>query len=430
MTNPYISPKFRAFLWLWRTVLVLGMPAILGYLWRRSRRDPDYFRHLRERFGFHRRRSRRHIWIHAVSLGELRSAEPLIRSFLDDGYAIVTTHFTPAGRRAAYAMFQREIASGQLAAVWVPFDLSLTFRGFFKAFRPQVGLVMEVEMWPGMIAACAAQRIPLVLCNGQYPTRSFERDTKRFLSRRDLVSGFAGVMVKDTVQANRFTDLGQECVAVTGEMRFEIQLKTNQVEAAASHRALLAKRPTVTFASVVAGEDGAFISSIKASGVRAVYVPRAPERFDETYALLSEAGLRVIRRSAVLGPNLETSDDLTGEWDVMLGDSLGEMAYYLGLCDQTVIGGGFVPQGSHNIIEALILRKPVIVGPYIWTIEFPAQAALSAGVVRQCHAEDLHMMLSEVPPTDPIKDFLADQMGSVAKTRAALASFGIDLEPL
>ena len=429
MTNPHISPKFRAFLWLWRLILVLGMPAIITYLWHRGRRDPDYFRHLRERFGIHKRRSDGHIWIHAVSLGELRSAEPLIRSFLDDGYSIVTTHFTPAGRRAAHASFPAEIASGQLSAVWVPFDLALAFRGFFKAFRPQVGLVMEVEIWPGMIAACAARNIPLVLCNGQYPTRSFERDSKRFLSRRDFVSGFAGVLVKDAVQANRFSDLGQKCAAVTGEMRFEIQLRADHVKSAVAQRSLLAGRPTVTFASVVVGEDEVFISSIKASGVRAVYVPRAPERFDETFALLSEAGLRVMRRSTALGPELDAPDSFARDWDVLLGDSLGEMGYYLGLCDQAVIGGGFVPQGSHNIIEALILRKPVIVGPYIWTIEFPVHAALSAGVARQCTADDLHLALTDIPSPEQIEAFLAGQMGSVDKTRAALARFGIDLKP-
>lgn len=427
-----VSGKLRVFLILWRLIWFVGMPLALLYLWHRGRRDPEYRSHLHERFGVHPKQDRRHIWIHAVSLGELRSAEPLIRDYLAQGYAVVTTHFTPAGRRGAARAFADDIAAGQLSAVWVPFDYGLAYRRFFKAFQPQLGLVMEVEIWPGMIMAAARAGVPLVLCNGQYPTRSHDKDRGKWVSRRDLVPHFAGALVKNDLQADRFTQLGQRHVAITGEMRFEIPPDPAQVEAAQAFIAQHPARCTTTFASVVAGEDDLFIAAIQGSGTRAIYVPRAPERFDETYERLRAAGLKVIRRSTALGPDLRPSAPLDPEWDILLGDSLGEMTFYLSLGACAVIGGGYVPKGSHNIIEPLTLGKPVIVGPHIWTIEFPATQALRAGVARQIAPQDLTKALGAAP--DPsavhdIADFLDQYGGSTAKTQAALAQFGITLTP-
>jgi 3-deoxy-D-manno-octulosonic-acid transferase len=425
MIKPFKSAKVRLALILWRVFWFVGMPGVLFYLWRRARADSEYGRHLRERFGWHTRRDHPHVWVHAVSFGELRSAEPVIRALLADGHRVVTTHFTPAGRRACHQVFAAEIASGHVSAVWVPFDYGLAFRRFFKAFQPRYGLVMEVEMWPGMIAASARQGVPLFLCNGQYPSQSFAKDAGKFLSRRDIVSGFAGVMVKNDVQAERFKRLGQTNVAITGEMRFEMPINAVHLAMAKAHRGGFDPRPITTFASVVEGEDALFIAAIKNAGQRTVYVPRAPERFDESYDLLKATGLKVLRRSDLLGPTLETTDQWPQDWDILLGDSMGEMTYYLGLADRAVIGGGFVPKGSHNIIEPLALGVPVIVGPHIWTIEFPAVEAIAAGVAQQVTAEGLADALVAPTPDAPINAFLAKHGGSVSKTLAALRQFGI-----
>ncbi|MGB0968754.1 MAG: 3-deoxy-D-manno-octulosonic acid transferase, partial [Halocynthiibacter sp.] len=118
-----------------------------------------------------------------------------------------------------------------------------------------------------------------------------------------------------------------------------------------------------------------------------IYVPRAPERFDETGALLSAAGLNVMKRSDVLGDALDLTADLAG-CDVLLGDSMGEMYFYLSLADQVIVGGGFHPKGAHNVIEPLAVRKPVLVGPEIWTIEYPAFEAIEAGVVQHLQTDD------------------------------------------
>ena len=427
----WLAPvKLRLFLVLWRLAWFLLMPVLLGYLLWRGRREPLYRQRLAQRFGIHARQAVPHIWIHAVSIGELRSAVPLIRAFLDRGEHVVTTHFTPAGLSEAERVFAAEIASGRLVASFVPFDYGLAFRRFFRAFQPRFGLVMEVEFWPGMIMAARRARVPLYLCNGQYPVKSFERDRARFLSPADLVPGFAGVMVKSTLQAERFRALGQANIAITGEMRFEQPIPEHQLAAARAARTTLAQgRRVITLASVVEAEDALFIDTICKilSGEGAtplfIYVPRAPQRFDTVAKQIAEAGLRSSRRSEIFDDDLAIRE--TRDIDVLVGDSLGEMYFYLALCDIAVAGGGFNPKGSHNIIEPLSLGKPVIVGPEIWTIEYPAVEAIAAGVAQQVSPEALAESLRNpaLPDADDIARFLADHAGAVEKTLAALARF-------
>lgn len=419
--------RLRIFLFVWRLSWLLLMPAALGYLYWRGRRDPLYRQRIWQRFGFARRRATDHVWVHAVSIGELRSAVPLIRALLDRGENVVTTHFTPAGLREAERVFAEERAEGRIASQWVPFDYGLAFRRFFRAFRPRYGLVMEVEFWPGMITAARRAGVPLYLCNGQYPGRSYERDKARFLSPALLVPGFNGAMVKSDLQVERFSSLGVRNIAITGEMRFEQPVPQVQLGAATRARPLIAAgRRVIALASVVEWEEDIFIRAIQdvlktvSDPPFFVFIPRAPERFDVVTAKIADAGLDAVRRSSVLDRDLRLESP--GRADLLIGDSLGEMYFYLALSDLAVVGGGFNPRGSHNIIEPLALRKPVILGPEIWTIEYPAMEAIEAGVARQVKAEELVGALSHpvIPPREKIESFLAAHSGAVDKTLKAL----------
>ena len=163
---------------LYTLFLYLLLPFIpLRLLWR-ARKQPAYLNHVGERFGRYPQRLPGAVWVHAVSLGEMRSAVPLIRALLDRGETVVCTHFTPAGRRESTRVFGPDIAAGRLAAVWVPFELAWCFRGFFRAFRPKLGLVMEVEIWPRMVFAARDAGVPLFMCNAGYPSKSVTRDAR------------------------------------------------------------------------------------------------------------------------------------------------------------------------------------------------------------------------------------------------------------
>jgi 3-deoxy-D-manno-octulosonic-acid transferase len=160
-TTPFPSLNVRIMLLLYRLIWLVCLPLIIAYLYMRGRKDHTYFKHLSERFGFHRIRHEQHIWLHAVSLGEIRSAAPLIECLLQGSRPIVTTHFTPAGRREAERLFPAAVAEGRLTACYVPFDYSPALNRYFKDFRPAYGLVMEFEAWPGMIMSSRKIGLPL-----------------------------------------------------------------------------------------------------------------------------------------------------------------------------------------------------------------------------------------------------------------------------
>lgn len=430
------------FLRLWSLIWHLSQPIVLIYLWKRGRKDALYSQHLSERFGRYRQHMPGAVWVHAVSLGEMRSAVPLIRALLDRGDRVVTSHFTPAGRREAERVFAPDIAAGRMAAVWVPFESSWAYTGFFRAFRPRAGLVMEIEIWPRMIFASRRAGVPLYMCNAQYPTKSMVRDAKTGL-RHKLMQGYAGAFVKSDLQARRFASVGVRNIHVTGELRFDQPIPPHLVAAGQALRPLLAgDRPVITFASAVEGEDDLYLDAIEAalrhpSQPFIVYVPRKPERFDEVAAMIAARGLRCLRRSLALDATFSPQSLPSPLWggdgggghpasqspDLLLGDSLGEMYFYIALSDRVVTGGGFTPHGAHNIIEPLALKRPVIVGPEIHTIEYPAVEAIAAGVcLRVETAEALTQALTDWPgPGEKaIEAFFAAHSGATEKTLAAL----------
>ncbi|MFN3723793.1 MAG: 3-deoxy-D-manno-octulosonic acid transferase [Paracoccaceae bacterium] len=432
----------RVFLLLWSAIWTFGLPLILFYLWRRGRKDPAYTAHMAERFGrYAPRNSRREfghgaVWVHAVSLGELRSAVPLIRALLDRGDSVVTTHFTPAGRGEAERVFAADIAAGRLRAVWVPLETAWAYAGFFRMFRPAYGLVMEIEIWPRMVFAARAAGVALLMCNAQYPSRALLRDSTGLRLRQAVMRGFAGALVKSELQRQRFASVGVRNIAVTGELRFDQPVPPALVSAGQAARRWIGAdaRRVITIASAIEGEDATYLHAIRAlrADVAAkglpmpliVYVPRRPERFNSVAQMLASEGFSVLRRSAF------SARFDPAEWgspqptpDILYGDSLGEMYGYLAMADQVIVGGGFNPKGAHNISEALVLGKPVITGPHTHTIEYPFAEAEAAGVaVSVPDAPALAAHLLDNPVIDPsrIAAFTAAHSDATRKTLAAI----------
>lgn len=424
MTAFQPSPKLRLALLGYAVLWWVLLPIVLLYLCLRGRKDAGYTQHLGDRFGGHVPLVRNPVWIHAVSLGEMRSATPLVRGLLAKGETVLTTHFTPAGRREAMREFAPEIAAGKVQVAWTPLEYSFAYRRFLKKFAPKYGLVMEIEVWPVMIMECRKNGTPLFMCNAQYPEKSFAKDGHGAGLRARLMGGFAGGFVKSQGQADRFAAAGMSNIHITGELRFDQPIPQAHLDAAqACRQRLTLGRPSYTLTSVVEGEDAIYIDMIKRTrGVFFAYVPRAPERFDEVAAMLVHAGLRVGRRTELLDERLALSANAP-EIDVLLGDSMGEMYFYLGLCDRAIVGGGFVPKGAHNIIEPLALRKPVVVGPHIWTIEYPATEAIAAKVCQV--TPDAAALLAEISSPTPVEDtqittFYNTHAGAVARTMAAI----------
>lgn len=381
----------------YRLLWVLLLPVVLVYLKRRGRKDSLYGQHIAERFGFYDRPLPQNpIWVHAVSLGELRSGVAFIRAAIDSGEKVLVTNFTPAGRRETERQFGVEIEAGQLAVSWVPFDMGWCHRRLIKACRPKICLPLEVEVWPAMIDATRKAGVPLFLCNAQYASKPLARDSRGLRIRQKVIARCAGAFVKSDVQKARFESVGLQNVFVTGELRFDQPIARELTDAAAKRRPEFNAngRKIITIASGVEAEESTYTQMIRTLRDQAldravpkplfVYVPRAPERFAAIAADLQDAGLSVACRSTRFGVGAEGFAAPATEWDdsidVLVGDSFGEMYFYLSLADKVVVGGGFTERGAHNIIEPLAVGKPAYVGPYTWTIEFPFVEAEAAGV--------------------------------------------------
>ncbi len=400
-----LGARLQALLTLYHIAWHLLLPVVLFFLWRRGGREPLYRRFWGERFGHTATRLQNPLWVHSASMGEIRGAAPLVRALLAAGYPVLVTTLTPAGRSAAQTLLAEDIVAGRAQVAYVPLELGWAVRRFIRQVRPRAAMMTEIDTWPVLLATVRAQGVPLCIANAQYPRQSHERDVQRWWGfRAALFTAYELVLCKSDTHARRFRAVGCPRVVVTGETRFDLPVPPQQLRAAAAlaQRATLAtasggSRPVLCFASVVVGEDAVFVSALQsvlrglaeagAARPLCVYVPRSPQRFDDTEKLLLGAGLRVARRSQVLDGQLHPCNPCDLDVvDVLLGDSLGEMYFYLALSQVVVVGGSFVDTGAHNVIEPLALKKPVMVGPSIWGIEYPGVEALAAGVLTQ-HAD-------------------------------------------
>ena len=417
--------RYRVFFWIYRCLLWAAEPLVWRYFRRRALGDARYSDHLEERRGAGDAFVA-DLWVHAVSLGEMTSAEPLVRLALAEGHQVLTTHATPAGRARAEAVFAGEIARGALAVRYAPVDRMPYWRAFFARYRPKVALVMEMEFWPAMIETARASGVPLYLSNSQLPARSLTRARWQAALFGHPAVRAAGVFAKSEMMAERFRALGVRQVKVMGETRFDMGLPEDQLAAGAALSTKLG-RPVLCLASVVAGEEEIYAKAVRAlqdapAAPLVIWVPRAPEEFEATAARLADAGFRTCRRSEVLDDALRLRGSVE-DIDILLGDSLGEMAFYIAASDAVLVGGGFTPKGTHNVIEPLAQGRPVVTGPDTRTIEFPAVEAAAAGVLTVCQAEkDLVPALRHAlaAGSEGAMTFHAAHAGASARIYAAL----------
>jgi len=452
-TPPHNVPS-RPFPPTWRLTLMIGlyealwhllMPVFLLFLWRRGQKEPLYRQFWSERWGHTPTALQRPLWVHSASMGEIRGAAPLVRALLAAGYPVIVTTLTPAGRTAAQKLLESDIAAGRAQVAYVPFEWGSAVRRFIRQVRPRAAVMTEIDTWPVLLATIRRQGVPLAMANAQYPGKSVVRDRKWGGFRAGLFQAYQLVLCKSETHAQRFRDVGCERVLIAGETRFDLPVSTQQIAAAQTlvtqWRLAVGQRPVVCFASAIVGEDEQFLQAfgqIKAGLQQAglprplfVYVPRSPQRFDTVAQMFEAGGQRVARRSRMLDAAFTpTADapDMT-DIDVLLGDSLGEMYFYLALSQVVVVGASFVPMGAHNIIEPLALKKPVMVGASIWGIEYPGVEALAAGVLQQhmdipsLSAALLHLLTQPQAYAAAIagaEAFYAEHGGATAKHMAAL----------
>jgi 3-deoxy-D-manno-octulosonic-acid transferase len=379
----------------------LALPLVLTRLWLRGRKEPGYRQHWDERLGFYSRATAAGaasaaagptLWVHAVSVGETRAAEPLVDALLAEYPAnrIILTHMTPTGRATGKALFAKH--GERLVQSYLPYDTGSMVSRFIRHFQPSVCILMETEVWPNLIAVCGARKVPVVLANARLSERSLRKATRLGSLMTDAARGITLVAAQTEADAQRVRSLGVTRVEVTGSIKFDVVVPETALAIGAALRAAIGARPVLLCASTREGEEELILSAWQAgrSALPAetllLMVPRHPQRFDEVEKMISARGLTVERRSklALDGGAMPHSVD------VLLGDSMGEMFAYYSACDIAFVGGSLMPLGGQNLIEPAALGKPVLIGQHTFNFALVTEDALAAGgAQRITDADDL-----------------------------------------
>jgi len=363
---------------LYTLAFYLLLPYVLARLAWRARRQHGYLSHLGERFGHHAGQGSvaTPLWIHAVSVGETRAAEPLVKALHAryPQHRVLLTHMTPTGRETGEALYGESVLRGYL-----PYDYPGSVARFLDHFRPRAGLVMETEIWPNLIHGCRTRGVPIYLINARLSEKSFERYRRIPRLARESLAGFTAIAAQTEEDARRLTALGAANVRVTGSIKFDVTPPPAQIALGRVLRERFgAGRPVLLAASTREGEETLLLDAIArldVSGLLTVIVPRHPQRFEEVADLVAARGLPAQRRSA--------NEVVDAGTRIVLGDSMGEMFAYYSACDVAFVGGSLLPLGGQNLIEACAVGKPVLIGPSTYNFAEATELAVQAGAAIQ-----------------------------------------------
>jgi len=379
--------------------MYLLTPVILYRLAARGLRYREYFARWRERFGFfddpHIKGS---IWVHAVSMGEVNAAMPLIdalmRRYQDTPFVITTV--TPTGSERV-----RRVWGDRVFNVYLPYDLPASIRRFLDRVRPRVAVVMETEIWPNLFFECQRQDIPVILANGRLSEKSLRGYGPIRPLARSALASTRYIAAQSITDAARLHDLGADPdrLGVVGNLKFDMALPPQLPEDANALRAHWGDaRPVWIAASTHDGEEMPVLKA-HAEVLRRfpdallLLAPRHPERFKPVVLACRSFGFATRTRN----------EDGNAEADTQcfVVDTLGELLRFYAAADVAFVGGSLVPIGGHNVLEPAALSVPVIVGPKTFNFAEITVSLIDAGAVLQIgEADELGAVVTRLL-TDP-----------------------------
>lgn len=375
----------------YNTLIYLAAPvALLLQLWR-GVHDPSYRRGFSQRLGFGPALPPGSIWVHAVSVGEVQAAEPLVRALLarHPEHTLVLTTVTPTGLARARMLF-----GTQVELRYVPIDLPGAVRRFFDRVRPCIALILETELWPNLYAECGRRDVPLVLASARISPRSVGRYRRLVSLFRETLSHGIVIAAQSEEDAARFCSIGAapERTHVIGNIKFDFQPPAD-VEARGNEwrKANAEGRPVWVAGSTHAGEEELVLDAHQAvcgahPDALLLLVPRHPNRFDEVASLLERRGEAWQRRSS--------GERVAGATRVLLGDSMGELMMFYAAADLAFVAGSLVPIGGHNLLEPASIGRAVVTGPHNFNSEGVARLLFEAGAA--CKVADAGQLASQV----------------------------------
>lgn len=396
----------------------LCMPLVLIRLWRRGAKEWGYRQHIGERLGFYRHFKEivglaPLIWIHAVSVGETRAAQPLIKGLLEayPKHRILLTHMTATGRQTGQQLFSNH--GVRVMQCYFPYDTGWMCKRFLRYFKPQLCILMETEVWPNMIHQCGRHHVPVMLANARLSERSLRRGQRFGPLLRDTASGISCVAAQSEADARRLVQFGARNVHVTGSIKFDVQPPQEMVKLGQRWHAHFGSRKVLLCASTREGEEELILDAFCQLPHRdflLLLVPRHPQRFDEVEVLIKSHGLRIQRRSTGISTPIDTTTD------IVLGDSMGEMFAYYAASDIAFIGGSLLPLGGQNLIEACALNKPVLIGPHTFNFQVITEDAIAGhAALRVANAAEMLQSAQEILNSPDLHTDMAQNAGNFSR---------------
>jgi 3-deoxy-D-manno-octulosonic-acid transferase len=375
-------------------IAYLLAPVVVGALAFRGFRDRSHWRDFSQRFGFGKTVADPSIWVHAVSVGEVQAAAPLVHALLErfPDVPLVLTTVTPTGRARAQALFKNRVD-----VRYVPIDLPGSVRRFFERVRPRLAVILETEIWPNLYNRCGRLNVPLVLASARISPRSVNRYRRLVGLFRETLSHGIFIAAQSEDDAERFRSIGANAqrTHVIGNIKFDFGYPPDIAARGHELRTLLGvHRPVWVAGSTHAKEEDVLLDAHalirqRYTNALLVLVPRHPPRFAEVAASLAARGVPYVTRTsgAVVAP----------EAQVFLLDTLGELPPFYAAGDVAFVGGSLVPIGGHNLLEPAALAEPIVAGPHNFNSADIARLLIERGAVKIVHdAAELAKVVDEL----------------------------------
>jgi 3-deoxy-D-manno-octulosonic-acid transferase len=366
-------PKF-----VYSILLYSALPFVpLKLLWR-GIKQPEYLKHWGERIGFYNLtlNNKTIIWLHCVSVGETRAAEPLVNALKSTypNHQILITHGTPTGRETSEKLFGNDVWR-----VYLPYDLPFAINGFLKHFAPKIGLIMETELWFNLISACKHREVSLLLLNARLSEKSANGYRKLGNLVINGVQSLSAIAAQTKEDAARLQTLGAQHLTIVGNLKFDVKPPADALDKGLQLKKQLVKKPVFLAASTRDGEEALILDAIKDLDLLTIIVPRHPQRFDEVAALLNQRGIDFALKTSLYNNTVEANIHAGSRPCVILGDTMGELFTYYAACDFAFIGGSLLNYGGQNLIEAATMGKPILIGEHTFNFAKATEDAVNCG---------------------------------------------------
>lgn len=338
-----------------------------------------YLERFSQRFGFGFPKIENCIWVHAVSVGEVQAAAPLIRALQAQfpNQVLLVTTVTPTGAERVEALFGNSVMHS-----YIPFEFPNAIASFFNSIKPRVAMIMETEIWPNLYRGCGTREVPLILVSARISPKSIPGYRKLLPLIRETLSHGIIIAAQSQADADRFLELGAspERTWVTGNIKFDVEPDPdNAAKGVVLRDRLFGERPIWIAASTHEGEEEQVLLAHRQllqrlPNLLLILVPRHPERFPGVRGLIEKHGFEVVSRT-----ENQACDSTT---EVFLGDTMGELTLLYAASDVAFVGGSLVQVGGHNLLEPAVLALPIVTGPHVFNAIDVADKFVDLGACR------------------------------------------------